>query len=375
MFENIKKILDISRKLGIPAMDCAVYHQGKEVFREIRGSFDEQGTALTGKELYNLYSCSKPITCAAALQLLEKGKFKLDDDLAEYMPEFKDMTILQNGAIFKAEKKIKIRHLFTMTAGLDYAVADEAVKAAQKATDGRCPTRETMKYIAKRPLDFEPGEKWQYSLCHDVLAAFVEVVSGKTFGQCVKENIFNPLGMKDATFLYPEGGDERTPEQYTYIDATKEFKKMSKRIAWYQFGPEYESGGAGGIMTPEDYAKFAEGLRLNKILKAETLQLMMTDQLNDKTRASCWIAKGYGYGLGVRCPLGDGVRSDIGWGGAAGAYLAVDPKNEISVVYFQHVQNTPNRDLRKDFIEAAKLDLGYSAFEKDMWQGTASSLA
>ena len=109
MFENIKKILDISRKLGIPAMDCAVYHQGKEVFREIRGSFDEQGTALTGKELYNLYSCSKPITCAAALQLLEKGKFKLDDDLAEYMPEFKDMTILQNGAIFKAEKKIKIR--------------------------------------------------------------------------------------------------------------------------------------------------------------------------------------------------------------------------------------------------------------------------
>ena len=375
MFENTKKLLKISRELGVPSTDCIIFHQGKEVFRETVGTFDDTGKPITGKERYNLYSCSKPITCTAALQLFENGKFSLKDELAEYMPEFGDMKVVKNGAVVKAEKKILVENLFEMTAGLGYDTNGEEIQAAKRDTEGKCPTRETMKYLAKRPLWFEPGESWNYSFCHDVLAAFVEVVSGKRFGLYVKENIFDPLGMKNATFLLPEGEENDIPDQYQYNDQTKSFVNSGKKILWYKLGSEYESGGAGGIASLEEYAKFAEGLRSGKLLSGETLDLMQTDRLNEQTRKAYWGSNGYGYGLGVRCPTAAKLRTDIGWDGAAGAFLAVDRQNGISVCYCQHVLNTPNRNLRKDFIEAAKLDLGYPAFEEDMWQGEASSLA
>ena len=127
--------------------------------------------------------------------------FSLEDDLANYLPAFREMTVKTKDGIQKAKNPIKIHHLFEMTAGLNYDRKTPALQACYEATNGRCPTVEAVNEIAKTPLEFEPGTGWRYSLCHDVLAALVEVLSGQKFEIYVKEHIFDPLGMTDSDFL------------------------------------------------------------------------------------------------------------------------------------------------------------------------------
>ena len=374
MFENVKRYLDEFIKMGIPSTDISVLFQGKEVFRDYRGVSDENGTLTNGREIYNLYSCSKLITCIAALKLLETGKLSLEDDLAEYLPAFKDMKVKKCGGIQKSETAIKIHHLFTMTAGLNYDVNTEAIRRGKIETGGECATVDMMRYIAETPLEFEPGESWQYSFCHDVLAAVVEVVSGKRFGVYVKENIFDVLGMQNSTFLFPDNRLGEISAQYRCGGKGK-FENIGREIVSYKLGSKYESGGAGCVSTVNDFVKFLEGVRTEKIISAQTLALLQEDRLTESQRAAYWGSKGYGYGLGVRVPRKGYPRTDFGWGGAAGAYCAVDIQNEISVFYAQHVHISPNSNLRKDLIEAVKLDLGLAAYQEDMWQGMGNHLA
>ena len=375
MFKNIKRLLDKSEALGIPAMDVVVYHDGKEVFREIRGVRDENGSPLTKNTLFNIYSCSKFITCAAALTLLEDGKISLDDDVADYIPAFGDMTVKKNGGIYKCDKQIKLFHLFTMTGGLSYDAASEEIARAKVETDGKCPTVRLMDYIAKMPLEFEPGEAWKYSFSHDVLAAVVEVASGKRFGDYVRDRIFLPLEMKDSTFsLSPE----RLPEvcvQYLYDKESKEYQNIGRRIRTYDLGSEYESGGAGAVSTVNDYIRFLEGVRLGKVISYETIEKMTADYLTDAQRPLCWVHEGYGYGLGVRVPNKSKKRTDFGWNGAAGAFGSVDLKNNITLYYSQAVIGSPARPFQPDYIEAAKLDLGLEVEKDLMWREEVNPLA
>ena len=194
MFERIKAFCDSLLDLDLPGFDFALYKDGECVLRYMNGYSDlENKVKINGNERYNIYSCSKVITCTAALQLYEKGLFSLEDRLSDYMPEFCEMTVKCGDTVKKAEKPILIKHLFEMTAGFSYNCSSPSIKQAFEETDGRCPTREVMKYLAKEPLLFEPGERWEYSLCHDVLAAFVEVISGEKFEEYVRKNIFEPM--------------------------------------------------------------------------------------------------------------------------------------------------------------------------------------
>ncbi len=345
MFAKLTQKLDSFIEMGIPGYDCTVYHKGKCVYRHFNGFSDTQNkVALNGKEIYNIYSCSKVITCTAALMLYEKGLFRLDDKLSKYMPEFDEMYVTTTEGVRKAEKRITIKDLFCMTAGFSYNLNSPMIQKCKEETNGKCPTRVLMKYLAKEPLLFEPGERWEYSLCHDVLAALVEVISGMRFGEFIKENIFIPLGMENSTFLLDDSELDKVSTQYWFNNETNKAEIRSKTID-YKLGSEYESGGAGCISTVDDYIKFSEGLRTGKLLKTETIALMKTNHLTDEQRKSYWV-EGYGYGLGVRCPMSDDV-TDFGWGGAAGAYLIIDMKNEITVFYAQHVLNSPVQDLRK----------------------------
>ena len=129
------------------------------------------------------------------------------------------------------------------------------------------------------------------------------------------------------------------------------------------------------VSTVEDYIKFLEGVRTGKIIAEQTLALMQTDQLTEAQRVTYWGSRGYSYGLGVRVPLDGYPRTDFGWGGAAGAFCAIDMKNEITIFYAQHVLKSPNNNARKDIIEAVKLDLDLEAYEEDMCQGIGSHLA
>ena len=159
MFEKLKAFTDSFLDMGLVGFDLSVYKDGSPVLRHMNGYSDlENKIPVNGKERYNIYSCSKVLTCVALMQLWEKGLFSLEDRLADYMPEFAEMTVKTEDGVRKAEKPILIKHLFEMTAGFSYNGLSENMMLARKETGGRCPTRETMKYLAKDPLLFEPGE-------------------------------------------------------------------------------------------------------------------------------------------------------------------------------------------------------------------------
>ncbi len=369
MLEKTKAYCDSFLKLGVPGFDLAVYQDGKCILRHMNGYSDlENKVKINGSERYNIYSCSKVITCVAALQLWEKECFSLEDKLADYMPEFKEMTVKAEGGVRKAEKPILVKHLFEMTAGFSYATASPSLLKCRADTDGKCSTREAMKYLAKEPLLFEPGDRWEYSLCHDVLAALVEVVSGEKFESYVRENVFAPLGMSHSTFMLPEEELSSIAEQYRFENGAP--KNVGKPIVTYKIGSEYASGGAGCISTVDDYIKLLEGLRTHKILKPDTLSFMMTDRLNEHQKRTYWLCDTHGYGLGVRCPKENGKHSDFGWGGAAGAYLAVDMEKGISIYFATHLLSSPVQGIRSllyRFVTAELFDEGkFAEIEKEL---------
>ncbi|MBR5922392.1 MAG: beta-lactamase family protein [Clostridia bacterium] len=361
MFEHLKLFCDSFLEAGLPGFDIAVYRKGESILRYIGGYSDlENRIKMNGKERYNIYSCSKPITCTAALKLYEKGMFSLEDKLSDYMPEFSDMTVKTENGIVKAQNPILIKHLFEMTAGFSYNTASPELLRCREETGGKCQTRETMKYLAKEPLLFEPGDRWEYSLCHDVLAAFVEVVSGEKFEDYVKKNIFDVLGMQNSTFMLPEEQIETISPQYKFENGKA--VNVGKHIVAYKIGSEYASGGAGCISTADDYIRFLEGLRTGKLIKPDTLKRMITDRLTESQKRTYWLNGTHGYGLGVRTPKGD--IHDFGWGGAANAYLAVDAENEISVYLGAHMLFSPTQGIRNMIFRYVYAELfDNSAFE------------
>ena len=193
-----------------------------------------------------------------------------------------------------------------MTAGFSYDLASEQLKRGWVETNGVCSTREMMRYLAKEPLSFEPGTQWQYSFCHDVLAALVEVVSGMQFSAFVSQYIFEPLEMKHSTFDDRTVNREELMAQYRYDAERKCLVNCGKENQGFKLGRAYESGGAGCISSVDDYIRFAEALRKeNVLLNTKTSRLMWSNQLNEAclNTFSQDRVRDYGYGLGVRCPL------------------------------------------------------------------------
>lgn len=345
MFERLKEFCDSFLDMGVPGFDLAVYKDGECVLRHMNGYSDfENKIPMTGREKYNIYSCSKVITCTAALQLWERGFFSLEDELSRYMPEFKEMTVRTENGIRKAKNPILIKHLFEMTAGFSYDINSPQLIRCRKETCDVSPTRETMKYLAKEPLLFEPGERWEYSLCHDVLAALIEVVSGMRFEEYVKKYIFDVLCMNDTTFMLPEDEIDIISQQYRFEG--RKPVNIGKHISGYKLGSEYASGGAGCISTVDDYIKFLEGLRRFVLLKSETVELMRTDRLSEQQKITYWSQSTHGYGLGVRCQKPGGKFTEFGWGGAAGAYLALDIEKGISIYFGMHILSSLAQGIR-----------------------------
>ncbi len=351
-FKSLTVFLDSLPEKGIPGTDCIIYHKHKEVYRYQSGYADKEAQIpVRPGLLYNLYSATKPVTCVAALSLYEKGLFKLSDPLYAYIPEYKNMYIKEHGEIRPAKNPITIRDLFTMCAGFDYNIRSKSITDIKKATNQKAPTLSVVRALSKEPLSFEPGTRWQYGLSHDVLGGLIEVASGKTLGEYCRKQIFEPLGMKDTSFLpVPEKAEKMAP-LYMYFEEKQKAEKISTHNV-FRLGSEYESGGGGLISSVDDYISFAaalaaggKGEKGELILSRGTVELMRTNQLSDSVLPSfIWPQmEGYGYGLGVRTMLNpkaspfDGKTGEFGWGGAAGAYVMMDPDRELSVFYAQHM--------------------------------------
>lgn len=374
-FSNVKNLLGHLSSEYNPGNAIEIYLGGELVFRYASGYSDmESQKPMAGDELFNIYSCTKISTVTAAMQLVEKRVLHLDDPLYAYIPEFRDMYVAgSNGDLTKARNPISIAHLFTMTAGFNYDLTAPGFKRACEVTDGAMDTVDTMRCIANQPLDFEPGTHWQYSICHDVLAAVVSVISGRKFREYVKENIFDPLRMEQSTFHHTEETLVQTATQYTYVvgnstsfdavEAQKHgnakdgfFRISDKTNKSFTLGPEYDSGGAGIITSVSDYAKFMAalanggvGLTGERILTPASVDELRTNRL-PASMFNEWDAewphmRGYGYGLGVCTqmnPVRSGIQSNIGefgWGGAAGATAFADPSIGLGVFFAQHTLN------------------------------------
>lgn len=363
-FTPLKEFMDHLTGWRIPGNSIRVSIEDKEVFTYASGYADiDTKEPMTLNHLVNLYSCSKPATVTAALQLYEQGKIKLDDPLYAYIPEYRQMY-LADGSV--AKNPITLRHLFTMTSGLTYNTQTPAFEKARKLTDGKMDTLTVIRCLAEDPLSFEPGTKWQYSLSHDVLAAVVETVSGEKFRDYVKHHIFDPLGMENCVY-HDEAVRDKMAAKYCFVDGIegslvekqagsppREGGYLARESATsvHIFGPEYDSGGSGITACVAEYAKFCDALANGGkgILQPATIDLMRTNQIADADKSLFnWPQlAGYGYGLGVRTLLsvpegGSGNIGEFGWGGAAGASLWIDPQYKLSVCYAHHMLN-PQED-------------------------------
>ncbi|WP_145330660.1 serine hydrolase [Paenibacillus xylanexedens] len=358
-FTPVASLIDRLTSWRVPWAEVLIMHQNETVF-QYRNGFEnlEEKTPIRDNAIFNLYSMTKIMTCVAALQLVEKGDILLLDPISQYLPEFAEMQVkkaLPNGQVYyeKAKRPITVRDLFTMTAGFSYDIHSPSIKEAVERTHGTLPTREFARAVAKEPLMFEPGTHWNYSMCHDVLGALVEVVSGKRFGTYLQDEIIKPLGMHDTTFDLNEQQQSRLIPQYLFDEEQDKAVRMDGN--GFRVGTELDSGGAGLLSTVNDYAKFLnaltgfgtspEGVR---ILSRASVELMRADHLNDMTRPDfSWDHMyGYGYGLGVRTHIskaGSGSLSPVGefgWAGAAGCMAIIDPDSGLTVMYAQHLLNS-----------------------------------
>lgn len=355
-FGKLTEFLDgLTVDPGIPAVDCLIYKNDKEIYRHSAGFKNvKSGEKIRGDEIYNFYSPTKIVTAAASMQLVEKGVFTLDTPVSEFLPEARDMTYFdENKEIRKVKNVMTIRHLLSMQGGFDYDIHKKEIEEVKQKTDGRCPTLETVNAILKAPLLFEPGEHWNYSLCHDVMGAVIEIASGKKLSEYMRENIFEPLGMSESGFYRDYSKADRFAHQYFYDDDKKAAEEMTIEND-HVFGTEYESAGAGLISTVADYMKFANTLtNLGKapngarILTEESVNTIRTNQLGPvQLKDVDWTQlSGYGYGFGVRTlldPKAGKTLSNVGefgWSGAAGMYISMDPYEKLTVVYAQHMRN------------------------------------
>lgn len=351
-----------------------VARNGRLAHLESHGLMDiDTKKAMSRDTLFWIASMSKPITGTAVLMLMEEGKLRLTDPISRFIPEFRGMkvAVIQErpagpgaaGTVplfytIPAVREITIQDLLSHVSGL---VSGGAASAAELAKVARKPGETLADYIPRlgtTPLDFQPGSRWSYSpgAGFETLGRIVEIVSGQTFDQFLRQRIFGPLGMKDITFHPAQEQLSRVTTMYHR--ANNELTKVDTSARMNN--TSYFSG-AGGLMSDaEDYLQFGEmlanGGQLNgrRLLSPKTVQLMSSIFAPDTLPGR---ARGRGFGLSVQV-ISDAVAANTrisngsyGWDGAFGTHFWVDPKEKIVGILMIQTDN-PNRELNGDFENA-----------------------
>ncbi|MDD3334378.1 MAG: serine hydrolase [Eubacteriales bacterium] len=317
----------------------------------------EAGTPITRKSIFRLYSMTKPVTMTALMQLYERGLISPEDPLTKFYPEVSHMPVAieeADGSVRyeKQKRPPTIRELYTMTSGIPYG-GDDSV-AARKIRDAFDLAPETanadelMHTLATEgALCFQPGEKWMYGFSHDILGAVIAKVTGMRLGEYMRKNIFEPLSMNDTGFFVPKEKHSRLVTAYEGKDGELRPMTEPEYLDHFLQDAPFHSGGGGLTSTLDDYAKFCQMLLYGgeyqgeRLLSAKTVQMMASNQLNDAQMASFgWRDRGYGYGVGMRTLLSkrmlNGSVGEFGWDGMMGCWMAVDPQEDMTLVYLQN---------------------------------------
>jgi CubicO group peptidase (beta-lactamase class C family) len=360
----------------IPGAQVLVARRGRLALHDWTGQMDVEGGRPWARDtLARVYSMTKPATSVALLMLYEDGLCRLDDPVDLYIPEFADRQVLRPDAtriedVAPATVRLTLHHLLTHTSGLTYGFNVGVLAEAMRErgidfgiTGG--DLADTVGRLAKLPLGFEPGSRWNYGVSTDVLGRVVEVISGQTLDRFFAERIFDPLGMADTVFAVPADRADRLSSCYNRTErngmALADPGSGSRFLGVRQF-----SGGGGLVSTADDYLRFAEMLRGRgaldrvRLLAPKTVEVMTSNALPGDIASmgqpvfSEVPFDGIGFGLGLAVTLDParaktlGSRGDFGWGGMASTVFWVDPALELSVIFLTQLVPSSSYPLRKE---------------------------
>ncbi len=363
----------------VSGVSALIFEKGQEVYFGAYGFADrENNKPMARNTVVQIFSMTKPITGVALMNLYETGAFGLDDSLTKYAPEFSGMQVFdgvnEDGTpkLVPLDRPITIRDITRHTAG--FANDPQAPELGPILSSVNPGNREnTLTQMAEKmgtiPLAFQPGTKWAYGPSVDVQAFLVERISGIPYGEYVQKEVLTPLGMNETQYLVPENLKARMAAMYFRSDSGV-LSRVPDEQAYafnYQKWP-LTPGGYGFTSTLDDYMKFARMLvdkgTFNdaEILKPETVALMSTNHLPDSIKERSWLPSkgqvGFGIDFAVRhsppasVEENNGVPGEFFWDGAASTLFWVDPKNELTAVFFVQLFPYDRVGLHKKFRDA-----------------------
>jgi CubicO group peptidase (beta-lactamase class C family) len=359
----------------IAGCQTLVARHGHVAYFKSQGLMDrERRKPMTDDTIFRLYSMTKPITSVALMMLFEQGHFQLNDPVTRFIPSWRDHKVWVSGEGGSMEtvapaRPMTMRHVLSHTGGLTYGATNHPVDRAYREAGVGRGAGETLSgfadKLAKVPLRYQPGERWMYSLSTDVCGYLVEAISGKTFDQYLQETIFDPLDMKDTSFMVAPRKADRFAANYER-QADKSLKLIDDpERSNYLKQPTFFSGGGGLTGTTADYLRFCEMLRRGgeldgvRILGPRTIELMHLNHLaGGKDLSGMAIGafsetayEGVGFGLGFAMTLGQVEAGALGggdyyWGGAASTIFWVDPKEDLVVVFMTQLMPSATFNFR-----------------------------
>jgi len=386
--EAFKQEID---KGNLPGVVVLVARKGRLVYSLALGNLDkEAGKPMSKDAIFRIYSMTKPLVSVAAMMLVEDGKIELTDPISKFLPTMKNMQVSVAKAdaefakvgytLTSAQHEITVQDLLRHTAGLAYAnltqnspVKEAYTKAGMDDDPRGLTPAEEVERMSKAPLAHDPGTVWEYSLASDMLGRVVEAASGKRLSDFLAERLFKPLAMNDTAFFVPSDKLNRLAEPLAMDASTGKPNKLYNVTAI----PNNDSGGAGGVSTAGDYLRFAQmmanGGQLDgkRYLSRTTVELMTADHLGTRISAPVTpgeillASPGYTFGLGFAVRQAAGIAGVPGsggefmWGGYAGTYFWIDPKEQVVAVYMTQAPSPIRayyRKLFKQLVYAAIVD-------------------
>ncbi|MBG0858650.1 MAG: beta-lactamase family protein [Bacteroidales bacterium] len=348
-----------------------IARDGKIVYSKAFGVSDiETKIPMQTDNIFRIASQTKAIVSIAAMTLFEEGKFLLDDPVSKYIPEFAHPQVLDqfnekdtSYTTIPARREVTIRDLLTHTSGIDYAGIGSRVMGAIYRKGGvnggfgndRIKIGDDIKALGKLPLGHQPGEKWTYGLNVDVLGYLVEIWSGQSLDQYLKQRIFNPLGMDDTWFYLPADKHDRLVKVNTE-DSNHHVRLMPQEFVNYPLlKGTYFSGGAGLSSTTKDYAVFLQML-LNtgvykdiRILSRRTVELITSNQIGDLNLNR----NKFGLGFEITTASGQAVlgisEGTFSWGGIFGTTYWADPAERLIGLLFIQQSPLSHSDIQSKF--------------------------
>src|SRR5580658_2193890 len=374
-----------------PGTQLTVYRRGQLVHSSVQGLADiERKVAVKDDTIFRIYSMTKPITSIAFMMLVEEGRVALEEPVHRYIPEWRNLGVFQAGVwpaflTRPASRPMQIVDLMRHTSGLTYGfqqrgnvdAAYRELKLGEVEKAGTLPSM--IADLGKIPLEFSPGEAWNYSISTDVIGYLIGLISGKPFEQFLQERIFDPLQMKDTGFFVPPDKAPRLAACYSASpQGAMTFHAADRKggltlqddpaTSSFLSPPAFISGGGGLCSTAADYLTFCRAL-LNggeldgaRLIGPKTLALMTSNHLpGDRTLPELSRSlfseatyHGIGFGLGVSVTLDPtrtlipGSRGEYAWGGAATTSFWIDPAEELVAIFMTQVLPSTATPIRRE---------------------------